>query len=197
MFDPPPPPPRYPLSVFPAALIADVNLAVYYNEPFWLRFTAHAAFFGGALFMAARLQADGLVRRPSWRYWQAACLFLVLWNLTQVTTAILRESVDVGTVTEASGEAVRGSLRTERYVEDGHEKTLTYSSLTEKQDPLLDGARFVPLGPRGTLYYYLQFDTVLLVVAGVFGILGLAAERARTAGTALDEVEETTEGADA
>lgn len=159
--------------------LADLNIAQYYNEPFWLRFLAHGAFFGGSLYMAARLQADGLVRRASWRYWQIAALCLCLWNLTSVATVILRESVDVGTLTDAKGEPMKGDVETVRIQGEREGEVLSYRfySLTSKHDPMYEGARFTPIGTKGEIYYYLQFDVVLLLLAGVFGLLGLAEER--------------------
>jgi hypothetical protein len=175
------------------ALLADTNLAVYYNEPFWLRFLAHAAFFAGALYLAARLEADRLVKRASWRYWQLACLCLCLWNITSVNSVVLRESTDVGVVTLASGEPLRGEMREEEMRGAENRQTSFYYSLTEKADPLVEGARFAPIGAKGEIYYYLQFDTILLVLAGVFALLGLTdARRNLPAGPAppVDEVEE-------
>jgi len=160
-------------------LLAETNLAVYYNEPFWLRFLVHSAFFGGSLYMAARLQADGLVRRASWRYWQVACLCLCLWNLAGVATLILRESVDVGTLTDEHGEPLKGEMQSVelRGEGEGEKTTWFFYSLTGKHDPMYEGARFSPISSKGEIYYYLQFDIVLLVLAGVFALLGLHDER--------------------
>jgi hypothetical protein len=179
--------------MFLSTFLSDTNLAVYYNEPFWLRFLAHAAFFAGALYLAARLEADRLVKRASWRYWQLACLCLCLWNITSVNSVVLRESTDVGVVALASGEPIRGEMREEPMRgSGGSQQASFYYSLTEKADPLAEGARFVPIGTKGEIYYYLQFDTVLLVLAGVFGLLGLHDARRGAAAAAgpVDEVEE-------
>jgi hypothetical protein len=178
--------------------------SLFYTGPFWFQVVGYGTFFLGALFAAARLQADGLVRRPSWRYWQAACLSLCLWTLSRLTIIALPESSDVGAITDARGNSILGSPRFQpELVLDKNESTVLqqtgmsredadrrsihtvwvpYFPSTERGDPLAEGARFVPIGGRGEIYYYLQFDVILLVAAGVFALLGLHDARSEAAG---------------
>lgn len=157
------------------------NLATVYDEPFWIRLATHGAFLIGALYIAARLQADGLARRASWKYWQVACLALMAWNLTSITSAYLRTSVETGVIYDEAGSALPGEQFTvvTETVDPRTGKPLeyTYTSRGSRRDIQLEGARFAPLSDQGRAYYYLQFDVVLLLLAAVFGILGLAEER--------------------
>lgn len=153
--------------------LADAS-SVFYTGPFWFQVVGYGTFFLGALYAAARLQADGLVRKPTWRYWQAACLCLCLWTLSRLATIALPESSDVGAITDAGGNPILGTPRFQlQRKPDGDMEWVPYYPATEKGDPLAEGARFSPLGPRGEAYYYLQFDVILLVAAGVFALLGL------------------------
>ncbi|MCC6737432.1 MAG: hypothetical protein IT452_00175 [Planctomycetia bacterium] len=153
--------------------------SLFYTGPFWFQVAGYAVFFLGALFAAARLQADGLVRRPSWRYWQVACLCLCLWTLSRLATIALPESSDVGAITDAGGNPILGNPRFQLQRQpDGQMAWVPYYPATEKGDPLAEGARFTPIGARGEVYYYLQFDVILLVAAGVFALLALHDSRA-------------------
>ncbi|MCE9583110.1 MAG: hypothetical protein K8T20_11520 [Planctomycetes bacterium] len=148
--------------------------SVFYTGPFWFQVVGYGTFFLGALFAAARLQADGLVRHAPWRYWQAACFCLCLWTLSRLTTIALPESSDVGSITDTAGNPILGSPRFQlQRKANGDSEWVPYYPATEKGDPLAEGARFAPLGGRGEIYYYLQFDVILLVAAGVFALLAL------------------------
>jgi len=148
--------------------------SIFYTGPFWFQVVGYGTFFLGALFAAARLQSDGLVKRASWRYWQVACLCLCLWTLSRLATIALPESSDVGSILDAEGNPIPGSPRFEQQRQpDGRIEWVRYNWRTEKGDPLAEGARFVPIGGRGEVYYYLQFDVILLLAAGVFALLAL------------------------
>ena len=148
--------------------------SIFYTGPFWFQVVGYGMFFLGALYAAARLQADGLVKRASWRYWQVACLCLSLWTLSRLATIALPESSDVGSIIEADGKPIRGNPSIqEQHLPDGTVAPVRYYPLTEKGDPLAEGARFIPIGGRGEVYYYLQFDVILLLAAGVFALLAL------------------------
>lgn len=165
--------------------------SIFYTGPFWFQVVGYGMFFLGALYAAARLQFDGLARRPSWRYWQVACLALCLWTLSRLATIVMPESSDVGAITDAAGAPLPGSphMVTQRDPETNRVVVRTYNSLTEKGDPLAEGVRFTPLGSRGELYYYLQFDVIFLVAAGVFALLALYDPRSAAAEDAAAEGE--------
>lgn len=171
------------------ALLADAgNLADFYNEPFWVRLAAHGAFMIGALYLAARMQADGLTRRPSWRYWQVACVCFILWNATSLATVLLRASSETGAVVDETGQPLSGGSYTVKEYDaaKGVFVEKVYTSRVSGRDISYEGARFVPLTGKGYAYYYLQFDILLLLLAMVFGLLGLNdARRPRP----VDEVE--------
>lgn len=148
--------------------------SIFYTGPFWFQVVGYGTFFLGALYAAARLQADGLVKRASWRYWQVACLCLCLWTLSRLATLALPESSDVGSIIGADGKPILGNPRIqEQRQPDGRVEWVRYYPATEKGDPLAEGARFVPIGGRGEVYYYLQFDIIFLLAAGVFALLAL------------------------
>jgi hypothetical protein len=158
--------------------------SIFYTGPFWFQVVGYGTFFLGALYAASRLQADGLVKRPSWRYWQVACLCLCLWTLSRLATIALPESSDVGAIIGADGKPILGNPRyEEQRLPDGRVERVSYSSTTEKGDPLAEGARFVPIGGRGEVYYYLQFDVILLLAAGVFALLALHDSKQPDAGS--------------
>lgn len=147
-------------------MFAAVNLVDYFLEPFWLRFIVHSVFFFGTLYLAARLQADNLVARPAWRYLQIAALCLCAWNITSLAASLLVESAEVG-------EFIRS---TDEQKPKTQEEKLAY-----------EGDRFRPLGAWGEVYYYLGFDVILLVMAGVFVILGLHYLRGESAGEEAED----------